>query len=119
MIIAMRIGGSRCKIPVVPAGTRVGAMANPDDTSDVTFETSRELVLTQARIASVFVRQPAGDRYADRTELAKAETWLAAYNAGSGRTWRIREVLDRHLAVAAGAVVASIVGGFALLRFAF
>jgi hypothetical protein len=65
--------------PLVPAGTRVGAPG------DVVFETTRDLVVTQARIASVFVRQVDGDRYADRSAQA-ATVAQGYYEAFGGET---------------------------------
>ncbi|WP_437277275.1 putative baseplate assembly protein [Sorangium sp. So ce375] len=56
--------------PVVPEGTRVGAAAVPGDTREIVFETERELATTRAELKAVFVRDPDGDRYADRTAAA-------------------------------------------------
>lgn len=56
--------------PTVPAGTRVGAVPEPDDTREIVFETEQGLTATRARLVSALARQPDGDRWADRTELA-------------------------------------------------
>lgn len=57
---------------VVPAGTQVAAPPAEGEKEPVIYETERELVVTAARLDSVFVREPAQDRYADRSALAAA-----------------------------------------------
>ena len=54
---------------VVPAGTQVAAPPAEGEKEPVIYETERELVVTAARLDSVFVREPAQDRYADRSSL--------------------------------------------------
>lgn len=56
--------------PIVPAGTRVGALRAPGDTREIVFETDRDLFTTRAKLVAAFVRQPDGDRLSDRTALA-------------------------------------------------
>ncbi|KFA94825.1 hypothetical protein Q664_00185 [Archangium violaceum Cb vi76] len=41
---------------LVPAGTQVGAGAVPEGSEEIVFETERSLVLTRARLTSLFVR---------------------------------------------------------------
>lgn len=51
---------------VVPAGTQVAAPPAEGESEEVVFETERELVVTAAQLASLFVRDPLRDGYADR-----------------------------------------------------
>ena len=57
---------------VVPAGTQVAAPPAEGEKEPVIYETERELVVTAARLDSVFVREPGQDRYADRSGLVDA-----------------------------------------------
>ena len=50
---------------VVPAGTQVAATAVAGEKEPVIFETERELVVTTARLTSVFARDRQMDEYAD------------------------------------------------------
>ena len=54
---------------IVPAGTQVAAPPPPGEEDPVIFETERELVVTAAEIAHIFVRDPQTDRFADLTRL--------------------------------------------------
>ncbi len=56
---------------VVPEGTQVAAPPAEGEKEPVIFETERELVVTAAQLASIFVRDPEQDTYADNTALAK------------------------------------------------
>jgi hypothetical protein len=60
--------GARTQV-VVPEGSQVGAPARPG-LPEAIFETVSDLVLTPARLTSVFVRQPDSGTYADRTATA-------------------------------------------------
>src|SRR2546422_10884578 len=51
---------------VVPAGTRVAAPPAEGEKEPILFETERELVVTAARLDSVFVRAPDDDRSEER-----------------------------------------------------
>ncbi len=53
---------------VVPAGTQVAAPALAGTSELTLFETEHELIVTSAQLVSVLVRDPIGDRYADRTD---------------------------------------------------
>jgi len=67
---------------LVPAGTQVAAPPAEGSTSPVVFETERELVVTAARLVSVFARDPRRDGYADLSPLvsvAPDPTWAAAF----------------------------------------
>ncbi|HEX8845929.1 MAG TPA: putative baseplate assembly protein [Pyrinomonadaceae bacterium] len=50
---------------VVPAGTQVAAAPAEGETTPVVFETESELIVTAARLSSIFVRDPEFDRSAD------------------------------------------------------
>lgn len=66
--------------PTIPAGTRVGAVPAEGDKREIVFETAPELATTKARLTAVLVRQPDGDRWADRTQVAtspSAGSWPA------------------------------------------
>jgi hypothetical protein len=54
---------------LVPAGTQVAAVQAEGETAPVIFETEEELVVTAARLTSLFVRQPDQDKYADYSSL--------------------------------------------------
>lgn len=69
--------------PIVPARTRVGASAQPGDSRDIIFETERELATTRARLVAALIRQPDGDRWADRT-LAATGSVPGFYEAFGG-----------------------------------
>lgn len=58
---------------VVPAGTQVAAAPAEGEKEPVIFETERELVVTAARLASVFVRDPEQDMYADHSSITTSE----------------------------------------------
>ncbi len=55
---------------VVPAGTQVAATPAEGESDPVIFETERELVVTAARLDSIFVREPERDFYATLSALA-------------------------------------------------
>jgi hypothetical protein len=54
---------------IVPAGTQVAAPPAPGQSQPVIFETERELVVTAAQLASLFVRNPQQDTYGDHTAI--------------------------------------------------
>jgi hypothetical protein len=54
---------------VVPAETQVAAAPAEGETEPVVFETESELVVTAARLSSIFVRDPEKDRSADRSSI--------------------------------------------------
>lgn len=57
---------------VVPQGTQVAAPPAEGDQEPVVFETERELVVTAAQLTSLFVCEPAYDRYDDFSGLSSA-----------------------------------------------
>lgn len=57
---------------VVRPGTQVAAPPAEGEKEPTIYETERELVVTAARLDSVFVREPDQDRYADRSALVAA-----------------------------------------------
>lgn len=57
---------------LVPVGTQVAAPPAEGEKDPVLFETERELVVTAAQLACLFVREPEHDRYADYSP------WLSA-----------------------------------------
>jgi Baseplate J-like protein len=57
---------------VVPAGTQVAAELMPGETSPAVFETERELVISSARLDSVFVKNPAADEFGDYSTVMSA-----------------------------------------------
>lgn len=72
---------------VVREGTQVAAPPAEGEKEPVIFETERELVVTAARLDSVYVREPAQDRYADRSSVASAPSASGAPAfAGDRRT---------------------------------
>jgi len=89
--------------PTVPGRTRVGANAQPGDTREVIFETERDLFTTRAQIASVFVRQPDGDRLANRTAAATgaSEEFYQAFDGGEPATHTLYLAADDVLTVPA------------------
>lgn len=93
--------------PVVPAGTRVGAEAAPGDTREVVFETEIDLPTTRARLVSAFVRQPDGDRIADRTDAATglAPGLWEAFDGGTPAEHALYLASDDVLGLAAGTEV--------------
>ena len=54
---------------LVPAGTQVAAAQSEGETQPTVFETEEELVVTAAQLASMFMRQPDQDKYADYSLL--------------------------------------------------
>lgn len=68
---------------VVPAGTQVGATPAAGDQQALLFETERDLLVTSARLQSLFVRDPLSDRYADRSAILSAE-WTGEVPAFQG-----------------------------------
>jgi hypothetical protein len=52
---------------LVPAGTQIAAVQAEGEEAPVIFETEDELVVTAAQLASLFVREPKQDFYADDT----------------------------------------------------
>jgi hypothetical protein len=57
---------------VVRPGTQVAAPPAEGEKEPIIYETERELVVTAARLDSVFVREPEQDRFADRSGLVAA-----------------------------------------------
>lgn len=57
---------------VVPQGTQVAAPAAEGEQEPVVFETERELAVTAAQLTSLFVCEPAYDRYDDFSGLSSA-----------------------------------------------
>ena len=57
---------------VVRPGTQVAAPPAEGEKEPTIYETERELVVTAARLDSVFLREPDQDRYADRNVLVDA-----------------------------------------------
>jgi hypothetical protein len=55
---------------VVPAGTRAAATLTAEETEEILFETEQTLVVTPARIAAVFVRNPDVLKYGDLSAIA-------------------------------------------------
>ncbi|MGV0025317.1 putative baseplate assembly protein [Phormidesmis priestleyi] len=55
---------------VVPSGTQVAAPPPPGEKDPIIFETEQELIVTAAQLASVFVRDPEQDFYADYSPIA-------------------------------------------------
>jgi hypothetical protein len=55
---------------LVPAGTQVAAIPAEGENTPIIFETERELVVTAARLTSIFVRNPEQDQYADLSLIA-------------------------------------------------
>lgn len=55
---------------VVPAGTQVAAPPAAGEKDPIIFETERELIVTAAQLASVFVHDPEQDFYADYSAIA-------------------------------------------------
>ncbi len=55
---------------VVPPGTQVAAPPAKGEQDPVIFETERELVVTAAKLVSVFVRDPQQDTWSDRSAIA-------------------------------------------------
>lgn len=66
----------------VPAGTQAAAPPAEGEKAPVIFETERELIVTAASLASVFVRDPEQDLYADHAALVATP----ATGAPGGRT---------------------------------
>lgn len=62
---------------VVPAGTQVAASPGEADRPPVIFETEQELVVTAARLTSVFARDPGQDSYADLSAVIDSRPSLA------------------------------------------
>ncbi len=58
---------------VVPAGTQVAAPPGKGEQDPVIFETERELVVTAAKLESIFVRDPELDKYANYSNLKDSE----------------------------------------------
>ncbi|MCH8908017.1 MAG: hypothetical protein IH840_13090, partial [Candidatus Heimdallarchaeota archaeon] len=56
---------------VVPIGTQVAAAPAEGKKEPVIFETERELVVTSAQLASIFVREPQQDKFAEHTVLVE------------------------------------------------
>lgn len=56
----------------VPAGTQVAAPAAENE-AEAVFELENELVVMRSQLQAVYVRQPAGDRYSDRTDAAQGK----------------------------------------------
>lgn len=71
---------------LVPAGTQVAAEAAPGESKPATFETERELLVTTARLASVWSRDPAEYKHANLGALAEGAGAAAALPAFRGVT---------------------------------
>jgi hypothetical protein len=54
---------------VVPAGTQVAGQPSPGETGPVVYETEHELVVSTARIGSLFVKDPTADEFGDYSIL--------------------------------------------------
>jgi hypothetical protein len=93
--------------PTVPARTRVGAAALPGDTREVVFETERDLRTTRAKLAAVIVRQPDGDRLADRTAAATGQgaAFYDAFDQGDAAPHALHLAADSVLGLPAGTAV--------------
>jgi hypothetical protein len=63
---------------VVPRGAQVAAAPAEGEENPVAFETDRELVVTTAQLDSVFVIEPAMDRFSDRSAVITPITEPAA-----------------------------------------
>lgn len=61
---------------IVPARTQVAAPPAAGETDPVLFETEQELIVTAAKLESVFVRHPELDQYADYSAIAAATPHL-------------------------------------------
>jgi Baseplate J-like protein len=61
-------------VAIVRAGTEVAAVAAEGQNGPVVFETERELVLTPAKLQTVFTHNPASDRYNDHRLLLPQST---------------------------------------------
>ncbi|MBD0320842.1 MAG: baseplate protein J, partial [Gemmatimonadetes bacterium] len=64
---------------VVPARTPVAGQPLEGESEPVGFETERELVVTRSTLSAVVVRDPARDRWADRTAHAAAAAPFSAF----------------------------------------
>jgi uncharacterized phage protein gp47/JayE len=58
----------------VPAGTQVASPPAAGEEEEVVFETERDLVLTDAQLQAVFVREPDADKYSDCTSKATGKS---------------------------------------------
>ncbi len=67
---------------IVPSGTQVAAPPALGETEPVLFETERELVVTAAELAQIWVRDPQRDRAANLSQLTQAEADPLALLAG-------------------------------------
>ncbi|MEM9218140.1 MAG: putative baseplate assembly protein [Cyanobacteria bacterium P01_F01_bin.150] len=56
---------------VVLAGTQVAAPPAPGEKDPIVFETERDLVVSAASLASIFVRDPRADRYGDYSQFGQ------------------------------------------------
>jgi hypothetical protein len=115
--------------PVVPGGTRVGALPLPGDARElagrfapssappsearvpppvdpreVVFESERDLFTTRAKLAAAFVRQPSGDRLADRSAAATgaAAGFYEAFDGGDPAPHFLYAAADSVLGAPAG-----------------
>lgn len=79
---------------VVPPGTQVAAPPTKGEQDPVIFETERELVVTAAQLASVFVRDPQQDTWSDRT------TWLTPSDSTLGFVFRGDRLIEHSLYLA-------------------
>src|SRR6266536_1433937 len=57
---------------VVPARTQVAAQPAPGETSPVVYETEHELVVSRAKVESVFVKNPVADEFGDYSIVLKS-----------------------------------------------
>ncbi len=64
---------------LVPVGTQVAAPPTEGETDAVIFETERELVVTAAKLESVYVRNPESDRVGDHSVIVATNAHSAVF----------------------------------------
>jgi hypothetical protein len=74
---------------VVPARTPVAGQPLEGESDPVVFETERELVVTRSTLSAVVVRDPARDRWADRTASNDAGKAFAAFEGDQPMVHRL------------------------------
>ncbi|NEQ11309.1 MAG: hypothetical protein F6K37_37080, partial [Moorea sp. SIO4E2] len=67
--LTFSLAGGTTVDAVVPKGTQVAAPPAEREQDPVIFETERELVVTAAKLESIFVRDPQQDLYSDRSSI--------------------------------------------------
>lgn len=72
----------------VPRYTQIAAVPEPDETAEVVFETTRNLVVTRSQLQSVIVWDQATQRWCDRTSIAlgTVKTPFPAFSLSAPRT---------------------------------